>query len=93
MTNDLTVHLTPEILSAIQTTATATGRTASEVAAETLAERYGALVVPNDVIADEARKRFERHFGSLDMERPIGIENTGIDADLAKQFDSRNESR
>lgn len=35
----------------------------------------------------EARKRFESHFGEIDLGHPIGIDNEIIDADLAKEYE------
>jgi predicted DNA-binding antitoxin AbrB/MazE fold protein len=38
----------------------------------------------------EARLRFERCFGSVDLGQPIGIENSAIDTDLAREYRSAN---
>jgi len=35
---------------------------------------------------DAARKQFEQCFGSVDLGRPIGIENIPIDTDLAREY-------
>ena len=91
MTTNLTVPLTPEVFTAIQVAAVSSGRTASEEAAEALVERYGAEKLPASMSEVEARLRLRRHFGSIDMGAPIGIDNEAIDADLAKQYGSTNE--
>ncbi len=39
---------------------------------------------PSD--AQAARASFEQCFGSVDVGQPIGIENSAIDADLAREY-------
>ena len=38
-----------------------------------------------------ARERFRRHFGSVNLGHPIGIDNEQIDADLAREYDNTHE--
>jgi predicted DNA-binding antitoxin AbrB/MazE fold protein len=45
---------------------------------------------PSD--AEAARQRFEQCFGSVDLGHPIGIDNTTIDADLAREYGPKNGS-
>ena len=33
-----------------------------------------------------AHERLERHFGAVDLGRPTGIDNQGIDRDLAREY-------
>jgi predicted DNA-binding antitoxin AbrB/MazE fold protein len=35
---------------------------------------------------DAARKQFEKCFGSVDLARPVGIDNIAIDSDLAREY-------
>lgn len=37
---------------------------------------------------DEARRRFESHFGEIDLGHPAGADNEDIDADLAREYAS-----
>jgi hypothetical protein len=37
----------------------------------------------------EARDRFERHFGEVDVGRATGVDNEAIDADLAREYAER----
>ena len=39
----------------------------------------------------KARTRFEKHFGSVDLDPPTGTDNEGIDADLARAYADTNE--
>lgn len=92
----LTIRIGEELYSQLKREAEAAGASPAEFAAETLATRYG---ISEDVTTDEendeqgARERFERHFGSVDLGSPTGVENESIDADLAKEYaDSHEES-
>ncbi|MDW8105828.1 MAG: hypothetical protein RMM06_09225 [Armatimonadota bacterium] len=40
---------------------------------------------------EEARRRFERHFGEVSLGYPTGADNESIDADLAAQYGSSHE--
>jgi hypothetical protein len=39
-----------------------------------------------------ARRQFEQCFGSVDLGRPIGIDNLAIDADLARDYGAAHGS-
>lgn len=41
--------------------------------------------------ANEARARFERHFGEISLGYAIGADNESIDADLAREYSSSHE--
>jgi hypothetical protein len=68
MNTDINIHLDPETFTALQHAALAAGRSLSEEAAAALEHQYG-ITGPRrkltDQEAQEARERFERHFGSL----------------------------
>lgn len=84
MSTDLNIHLTPEAFIALQQAAVATGRTPSEEAASALEQRFG---TPAARLTDqEARERFERHFGTVSFGYSGGVTNEQIDADLAREY-------
>jgi hypothetical protein len=39
----------------------------------------------------EARERFERHIGSIDLGQPTGADNESIDADLAREYAAKHD--
>jgi len=40
---------------------------------------------------EAARKRFESHFGEIDLSLPVGVDNEMIDADLAREYSSNHQ--
>ena len=40
---------------------------------------------------EEGRDRFERQFGSVDLQRATGSDNEGIDEDLAREYADSHE--
>lgn len=40
---------------------------------------------------ETARSRFERHFGSLNLEQLTAIDNESIDAELTREYASSHE--
>lgn len=39
------------------------------------------------------REKFERHFGSIDFNCAMDLDNESIDADLAKEYSSTHEEK
>jgi hypothetical protein len=69
MNTDMNIHLTPEIYTALEQLALATGRTPSEEAAAAIERQLkptSAQRQLTDQEAQKARERFERHFGSIE---------------------------
>lgn len=85
MNSSLAIQLSEQTFSVLSSAALAAGKTPAELAASIVESIYeGNRVVSPD--AGAARARFERSFGSVDMGRPIGVENEAIDADLARSY-------
>jgi predicted transcriptional regulator len=69
MNTNVTVPLSPETFTALQQLALATGRTPSEEAAAVIEQQLKYTSASRQLTeqeAQEARERFERHFGSVD---------------------------
>jgi hypothetical protein len=69
MSTDLNIHLNPETFVALQQAAIATGRTPSEEAASAVEQKFGAPNARSPLTDQEARQRFERHFGTAGTEQ------------------------
>jgi hypothetical protein len=86
MNTDINVHLNPDTFTALQHAALAAGRSLSEEAAAALEHQYG-MTGPRRKLteqeAQEARERFERHFGTVSFG---SADNEQIDADLAREY-------
>lgn len=46
---------------------------------------------PPSKAAAEARERFERHIGAIDLGQPTGADNESIDADLAREYAAKHD--
>jgi len=94
MTVDLTIRIDDELYSQLIREAKAAGASPADLAAQTLAARYEISKAPlgNETVdSQSARDRFERHFGAVDLGDPTGVENEGIDEDLAKEYSDSHE--
>jgi len=91
MNTNLAIQLSEHAFSSLAVEASASGKTPAELAASVVESVYagGRLKSPD---SQAARSRFERCFGSVDMGRPIGIDNEAIDADLARVYGAANGS-
>jgi len=86
MSQTLTVQISDQTYAAIQTEATTSGVSVSQIATAALERQFR-----NDAILTEEQKRvaserFERHFGEIAV--GSGSDNEGIDADLAREYAS-----
>lgn len=90
MSQVLTVQLSDRAFAAIQQRAQVAGCSPTEVAATSLEQQF-AGVERTDLQKEEARERFRRHFGSVNLGHPIGSDNEQIDADLAAEYGSSHE--
>jgi hypothetical protein len=92
MIHSLTVRLSDEAFSTLQRQAVAARTSPAELAAASLERLCGAgRPVPSEAEREAARKRFERHFGEVDLGYPTGGDNDGIDADLAAEYADTHE--
>ena len=51
----------------------------------------GRTFVHSEPEKQAARRRFERHFGEIDLGYATGVENAQIDADLARDYAATHE--
>ena len=81
---------------AIAREAAARGTTPSVVAASTLEQRFAGgnngRTEVTDAEMEEARLRFERHFGEVSVPNALGLDNEQIDADLAREYADNHEA-
>jgi hypothetical protein len=93
MSHPLTVELSDPAYAALQRRAQAAAQSPAELAAATLEQKFGAADVghTNTEAERAARERFERHFGSVNLGHATGIDNEGIDADLARAYGDSHE--
>jgi predicted transcriptional regulator len=96
MSQVLTVELSDDVYAAIQRQAEEAHTSPAQVAATSLAQRFGRLHrnrrVRSDAELQAARERFERHFGAIDLGYATGIDNEGIEADLAREYTNTHEA-
>lgn len=88
METNLSIHLSEQTFAVLSTAAAAEGKTPAELAAAVVENEYASGCAPSSSDAQAARKRFEQCLGSVDLGRPIGIDNAEIDADLAREYGS-----
>jgi hypothetical protein len=88
----VTVELSDETFASMEKAAKVTGSSVDRVAAGTL-ELHFAPKKESMTEAEKAnaRAQFERHFGSVDLGYPLGIDNEQIDADLVREYGSTHE--
>ncbi len=93
MTHLLTVELNDQIFTAIQREAQAIGIPPERLAATFLEQRFGQVfkLLLSESEKEIARARFERHFGALNLEHTIDLNNESIDVDLLKEYGSNHE--
>jgi hypothetical protein len=85
MNTELAIQLSEHTFAVLSSEASAAGKTPAELAAAVVESIYAGdrIACPDP---EAARARFEQWFGSIDMGRPIGIDNEAIDADLAREY-------
>jgi hypothetical protein len=91
MPTELAIHLSEQAFSSLAAAAVAAGKTPAEQAAAVVENVY-AGGRPELRDAETANREFEQWFGSIDLGRPIGIENASLDADLAREYGSAHGS-
>jgi hypothetical protein len=92
MTHLLTLELNDQIFTAIARQAEAIGIPPERLAATLLEQQFGQVFkLLSEAEKETARARFERHFGALNLEHPIDLNNESIDADLMREYASNHE--
>jgi hypothetical protein len=85
MHSNLAIQLSEHAFSVLSSEASAAGKTPAELAAS-IVENICAGERPDRCDAEAANRAFEQCFGSIDMGRPLGIDNPQIDADLGRAY-------
>ena len=94
MSQTLIVELSDRAYATLQHEADTTGLSPAELAAQSIEQRYGtetSSATQDQVASQDARERFERHLGEVDLGRPTGADNANIDADLARVYADTHE--
>jgi hypothetical protein len=94
MSRGLTLQISDATYNALQQQAALVGSDPARVAAVSLERQFGRNIdLRTDAEKEAARQRFEQSIGSADIGYPTGIDNEGIDADLAKEYADPHEDR
>ena len=91
MNQILTLEISEQVFTAMQLQAAKTG-VSPELLAAILIEKQvtsSASLPVDEVIAETACLKFERHFGTL-PESKITVDNESVDADLAREYANNN---
>jgi hypothetical protein len=82
MSRTLTIQIEDGTFSRLESEAGVKGDDPSSIAASAIEERFGKR---RSTAPSDAQKRFEAHFGSVDLGYPTGADNESIDRDLARE--------
>jgi hypothetical protein len=93
MSQILTLELSEQVFAAIQLQAQTIGISPEQLAATLLEQQFtqALKLLLNEAEKKEARARFERHFGALELDNSTNLDNESIDADLVKEYASNHE--
>jgi predicted transcriptional regulator len=95
MSRALTVELSDATFHTLRIRAEAAAQSPAELAAAALEQRFGTSETNGDqstIETAEKTSRFERHFGAVNLGHPTGVDNEGIDADLARAYAENHET-
>jgi hypothetical protein len=93
MSQSLTLELSEQVFVAIQQQAQAVGISPAQLAATLLEQQFPQTfkLLLDSAEQNVARSRFERHFGTLELDNSIDLDNESIDTDLAREYASNHE--
>jgi len=93
MSQSLTLELSEQAFAAIQRQAQAIGISPAQLAATLLERQFPQAfkLFLDEAEKKEARIRFERHFGTLELGGSTDLDNESIDADLVREYASTHE--
>ena len=98
MSQTLTLELSDEVYTVIRHHAETAGTSPAHWITTTLEQQYSrvrdwqiARAQRTEEEKQEARERFERHFGEVDLGYATGVDNEQIDADLAREYAATHE--
>lgn len=93
MSQTLTLELSDTVFTAIRQQAENMGIPPERLAAELLEQKFfqavGLLI--GEAEKKVARSNFERHFGTLELDSLVDVDNESIDADLALEYANLHE--
>jgi len=84
MSRTLTIHIEEGTFSRLELEAKVRGDAPAVIAASAIEERFGKE--EGGTTSMNAQKRFEAHFGKIDLGHPSGADNESIDKDLASEY-------
>jgi len=90
MSRSLIVEVSEEAYAVLQREAQATGLSAAAIAASAVENQFRAAGPAHGDLEhrQQARDRFERHFGEIKLNPPTRVDNDSIDSDLAAEYNS-----
>jgi hypothetical protein len=93
MSQILTLELSEQVFAAIQLQAQTIGISPERLAATLLEQKFTQAfkLLLDEAEGNAARTRFERHFGTLELNDSAGVDNENIDADLVREYASTHE--
>ncbi len=93
MSQILTLELNEQVFAAIQQQAQTMGLSPERLAATLLEREFTQAfkLLLDEAERNTARARFERHFGTLELDGFIGLDNESIDADLGREYASTHD--
>ncbi|MBW4693080.1 MAG: hypothetical protein KME27_15105 [Lyngbya sp. HA4199-MV5] len=93
MSQVLTLELSEQVFAAIQLQAQTIGISPAQLAATLLERQFSQAfkLLLDEAERNAARARFERHFGTLELDSSMGLDNESIDADLVREYASTHE--
>jgi hypothetical protein len=93
MAQTLNIKLSDRAYAVLEQQAQVAGTSAPELASASLERQFGGAgeAAPSEKPREEARKRFEQHFGELKLDPPMATDNESIDADLAREYADTHE--
>ena len=94
MSQSLSLELSDELYTSLKQQAEVSGLSVQELIVSSLMEQSSRNQSERSLTVAEqeaVRERFRRHAGSIDLGYATGIDNEGIDADLARAYDSKDD--
>ncbi len=93
MSQILTLELSDQAFLVIQKKAETVGILPEHLIAALLEQHFGQVfkLLLTEAEKEEARARFERHFGTISFGCAVELDNESIDADLVREYASTHE--
>ncbi len=93
MSQSLTLELSEQAFVAIQQQAQVIGISPAQLAATLIEQQFPQAfkLLLDKAEQTVARSRFERHFGTLELDSSTDLDNESVDADLATEYASTHE--